>query len=108
MSLEYRVARIESDMGHVRSTLADVKDEVKSLRGEVQHVRTELQSFKADVAMADANRELAKIFGSIRAEFEKIHTSIRQAEVWLMVLTVAAFGSLVGQVLELLIQAHSH
>jgi len=108
MSLEYRVARIESDMGQVGPTLADVKDEVKSLRGEVKEVRTELQSFKADVAMADAKRELAKVFGPLRTEFEKVHTSIRQAEAWLILLTVAVYGSLVGQVLELLFQPQSH
>ena len=102
MSVEERLIRIESDMGHALSTLVELKGdakstkgEIKEVSGEVQQVRTELQSFKTEVA---------KEFGSVRVEIagtkteiEKVRTSLERAKVWLIVLVFGVTGSIVGQ-----------
>jgi chromosome segregation ATPase len=125
MSVEERVVKIESDMGHVRSTLTDVKDEVKSLRGElkgeIQEVRTEvrsfktevakefasvrgeLQSFKADVAkeFGDAKTETAQQFGLVRTDLEKLRTAIEGTKVWFLLTCFGAVFSGIGAVVGL-------
>jgi phage shock protein A len=52
ITVEDRIAGLESDMRYVRSDIAEMKGDIKSLR-------TELQSFKTDVA---------KEFGNVRTK----------------------------------------
>ena len=110
VSVDERITKIESDMGHVRSTLTDVKGDVKSLREEVQEVRGELQSFKTDVAkefgsvrkeIADAKAETAQQFGLVRAELEKLRTAIEGTKVWFLVTCSGAVFSSIGAVVGL-------
>ena len=81
MSVEERVANIESDMGHVLSTLADVKNETKELR-------TELHSFKIEVGkefasvrgeIADARAETAGLRTEMTKEFGLVRQEIASA-----------------------------
>jgi chromosome segregation ATPase len=83
MSVEERVANIESDMGHVLSTLADVKNETKELR-------TELHSFKMEVGkeftsvrgeIADARAETASLRTEMTKEFGLVRQEIAGARI---------------------------
>ena len=123
MSVEERVAKIESDMGHVRSTLADIKDDMRSVKGEAQELRTELHTFKEAVAkefalvrvdtakefelvrgeIASARMETAglrtettKEFGSVKEEIAKVRTAIESTKVWILVTGFGAVVSIVG------------
>ena len=71
MSVEERVAHIESDMGHVRSTLAEVKSDTKFLRGETAALRADME----------------KGFGELR-------TSIEKTKVWILVTGIGAVFAL--------------
>jgi hypothetical protein len=54
MSIEERVVKIESDIGHAPSTLAEVKNDIRSLRGdrslrdEIKELRTEFRTFELE------------------------------------------------------------
>lgn len=101
MSVEERVANIESDMGHVLSTLADVKNETKELRTELHSfkievgkeftsVRGEIASFKMEVGreftsvrgeIADARAETASLRTEMTKEFGLVRQEIASARI---------------------------
>ena len=59
MSVEDRLASLESDVKYLRNDMTDVKQHIQSLDNGIQNGRAELQSFKTEVA---------KEFGAVRAE----------------------------------------
>jgi hypothetical protein len=99
MPSEERIANLESDVSHVLSTLVELKDDAKSMkggiqeiRGEAQELRVELHSFKTDIA---------KEFGLVRAEIEKLRTAIESTKVWFLLTCFGAVFSGIGAVVGL-------
>ena len=79
MSIEERVANIESDMGQVRSTLADIKNDTRSMQGEVREFRGGVASARAEAF--SLRTDIEKRYWSLRVEMEKESASIR---VWML------------------------
>ena len=50
MSVEDRLASLESDVKYLRSDMTNVKQHIQSLDNGIQNVRGDLQSFKTEVA----------------------------------------------------------
>ena len=71
--MEARIARLESDVGHMRSDLADVKGDVRSLRDKVDAMNAKLSD---------------KIDG--------VKDSIAAAKIWALVLYTALAGAMLA------------
>ena len=79
--MEERVAKIESDLDHIRLDVAEVKGDNKSLRAEVHEFRIESHTFRTEVTkefglvreeIAESRTETAKEFGLLRASIERM------------------------------------
>jgi hypothetical protein len=78
-----RMAKLESEVGHIRSDVHTLQSDVRSLQGDVKHLTGEFYSFKVEVA-----RE----FGLLRNEISK-------AKVWMLctgISTVLGVAAVVG------------
>jgi len=104
MSVEDRLASLESDVKHLRNDMTDVKQHIKSLDNGVQNVRADLQSFKTEVAKefgavrteaAGLRAEMNREFGLVRVSIESLKTSIEKAKLWMLVTGVGVIMSTV-------------
>jgi hypothetical protein len=131
MSVEERVANIESDMGHVRSTLADLKNEAQelgtelhtfkievgkefaSVRGEIAILRTEMtkefglvrqEIAGARIETVSLKTEMVNEFGLVRTELANVKTTIERAKLWFVLIGISALWTVasgVGHALKL-------
>ncbi len=76
MSVEERLAGLESDVRHVREDTTDLKRDVRSLEKQVHDSRVEMQSFQTDVA---------KEFGAVKVSIESLNTAVERAKIWMLV-----------------------
>jgi predicted nucleic acid-binding Zn-ribbon protein len=74
MSLDDRVAKMESDLKHVQEDVAELKTDVREIRHEVKDLRTEFSGFRVEVT-----RE----FGALRTE---LRTSVQQNKIWMLLI----------------------
>ena len=104
MSVEDRLASLESDVKYLRNDMTDVKQHIKSLDNGVQNVRADLQSFKTEVAKefgavrteaAGLRAEMNREFGLVRVSIESLKTSIEKAKLWMLVTGVGVIMSTV-------------
>ena len=104
MSVEDRLASLESDVKYLRNDMTDVKQHIQSLDNGVQNVRADLQSFKTEVAKefgavhteaAGLRAEMNKEFGSVRVSIESLKISIEKAKLWMLVTGVGVIMSTV-------------
>ena len=86
MSVEDRLASLESDVKYLRDDMTDVKQRIQSLDNGVQNVRADLQSFKTEVA---------KEFGAVRVSIESLKTSIEKSKLWMILTGVTVIMSAV-------------
>ena len=89
MSVEERVAKIESDM-----------------EAETAALRTDMEKGFASikVAMADAKTETAKEFGAVRTAMAEVPAAIERAKLWLILAVIGGFGSIVVVALKLFLK----
>jgi predicted RNase H-like nuclease (RuvC/YqgF family) len=104
MSVEDRLASLESDVKYLRNDMTDVKQRIQSLDNGVQNVRAELQSFKTEVAKefgavrteaSGLRAEMNKEFGAVRVSIESLKTSIEKSKLWMLVTGVGVIMSTV-------------
>jgi len=104
MSVEDRLASLESDVKYLRNDMTDVKQHIQSLDNGIQNVRADLQSFKTEAAKefgavrteaAGLRAEMNKEFGSVRVSIESLKTSIEKAKLWMLVTGVGVIMSTV-------------
>jgi chromosome segregation ATPase len=104
MSVEDRLASLESDVKYLRNDMTDVKQHIKSLDNGVQNVRADLQSFETEVAKefgavrteaAGLRAEMNREFGLVRVSIESLKTSIEKAKLWMLVTGVGVIMSTV-------------
>jgi hypothetical protein len=79
MSVEDRLASLESDVKYLRNDMTDVKQHIRLLDSG-------LQSFKTEVA---------KEFGAVRVSIESLKTSIEKGKLWMLVTGVGVIMSTV-------------
>jgi hypothetical protein len=82
--MEARIARLESDVGHIRSDLADVKQDVRELRARIDKGFDEARdrTDAMDVRLSD------RITG--------IHKELASAKLWALILFIAQAGAVYG------------
>ena len=89
--MEARIARLESDVGHIRSDLVDVKQDVRELRARIDNldehiheveVRLSTRMDAMDVRLSD------RITG--------VQREIASAKVWALILFIAQAGAVYG------------
>lgn len=104
MSVEDRLASLESDVKYLCGDMADVKQHIKSLDSGIQNGRAELQSFKTEVAkeFGAVRTEAERQFGlvrvsieSLKTSIETLKTSIEKAKLWMLVTGVGVIMSTV-------------
>ncbi|HJR71447.1 MAG TPA: hypothetical protein VKA43_15505 [Gammaproteobacteria bacterium] len=71
--MEARIARLESDVGHIRSDLVDVKQDVRELRARVD-----------------------KGFDEARDRLDAMNEKLASAKVWALILFIAQAGAVYG------------
>ena len=92
MTDESRIGRLESDVRYLQSDVTEIKGELKSLRAAVDLLKAEFLAFKIEVA---------KVFGSVRASIESLHTDIERAKLWMVVTGAAMVLSVWGAAIAL-------
>ena len=122
MSVEDRLASLESDVKYLRNDMTDVKQRIQSLDNGIQNLGADLQSSKTEVAKefgavrteaaglrAEMNREFGAVraeaaglraemnkeFGAVRVSIESLKTSIEKAKLWMLVTGVGGIMSTV-------------
>lgn len=78
--LEERVARIESDVEHLKVDVAEIKADQRAMRQELSSLRGEFHSFRVEVT----------------GEFGRVHTAIEQNKRWMIVAGAGLIGTAVG------------
>jgi hypothetical protein len=71
--MEARIARLESDVSHIRTDLVDVKQDVRELRARVD-----------------------KGFDETRNGIDSLQTELASAKVWALILFIAQAGAVYG------------
>jgi predicted nucleic acid-binding Zn-ribbon protein len=75
MSVEERLAGLESEVKHVRDDITDLKRGVRSLEKQVQEFRGDLHSFRTDVA---------KEFAAVKVSIDSLKTLVERANIWML------------------------
>jgi predicted nucleic acid-binding Zn-ribbon protein len=115
MSVEDRLASLESDVKYLRNDMTDVKQHVRSLDNSLQSFKTEVAkefgAVRAEAAglRAEMNREFGAVrteaaglraemnkeFGAVRVSIESLKISIEKAKLWMLVSGVGVIMSTV-------------
>ena len=108
--MEARIARLESDVGHIASDMADVKIDVRSLRDKFDakfdgldakfDAKFDALDAKFDEKFDGLNAKFDAKIDALDAKFDKkfdgVKDSIAKAKVWALVLYIALAGGLFG------------
>jgi predicted RNase H-like nuclease (RuvC/YqgF family) len=104
MSVEDRLASLESDVKYLRNDMTDVKQHIRSLDNSLQSFKTEVaKEFGAvRTEAAGLRAEMNKEFGAVRVSIESlktsiesIKTSIEKSKLWMLVTGVGVVMSTV-------------
>jgi predicted RNase H-like nuclease (RuvC/YqgF family) len=97
MSVEDRLASLESDVKYLRNDMTDVKQHVRSLDNSLQSFKTEVaKEFGAvRTEAAGLRAEMNKEFGAVRVSIESLKTSIEKSKLWMLVTGVGVIMSTV-------------
>ena len=104
MSVEDRLASLESDVKYLRNDMTDVKRHIQSLDNGIQNVRADFQGFKTEVAKefgavrteaAGLRADMNEKFGAVRVSIESLKTSIEKSKLWMLVTGVGVIMSTV-------------
>jgi hypothetical protein len=75
--MEARIARLESDVGHIRADLADVKSDLRGLRDRV------------DVMTMKLSERVEAVNAQIGARIDGLRDEIHSAKIWAVLLYLA-------------------
>jgi predicted RNase H-like nuclease (RuvC/YqgF family) len=97
MSVEDRLASLESDVKYLRNDMTDVKQHIRSLDNGLQSFKTEVaKEFGAvRTEAAGLRAEMNKEFGAVRVSIESLKTSIEKSKLWMLVTGVGVIMSAV-------------
>jgi chromosome segregation ATPase len=113
VSVEERMARLESDVAHIRSDVADIKtdlrkqsDRIDSLRGELHRLRDRLED-KIEALRVSVDDKIEALRLSVEGKIEALRLSVEgkidalsqrlsRAMVWALLLYIALASALLG------------
>ena len=97
MSVEERLASLESDVKYLRKDVTDLQQHIQSLDNGIQNFRTEVTKEFGAVRTEAANQraDMNKEFGAVRVSIESLKTSIETSKLWMLVTGVGVIMSTV-------------
>jgi len=82
--MEARIARLESDVGHLRGDVGEIKVDLRALRDRVDHMGTQL------------NAKIDSTATQLNAKIESVKDSIASARIWALTLYIALATVMLG------------
>ena len=82
--MEARIARLESDVAHLREDVTDVKVDLRALRDKLDDVGRQL------------NEKIDSVAGQLNGRVENVKDSIASAKIWALTLYIAFAAVMLG------------
>jgi outer membrane murein-binding lipoprotein Lpp len=92
MSMEARIAHLESDVGHLRTDVADIKIDLRSLRDKVDAMGIQLNAkfdTKIDSLRSELNVRIDEVAKDLGAKTDALQDSLASTRVWALLLYFA-------------------
>jgi predicted nucleic acid-binding Zn-ribbon protein len=84
---EVRLARLESDVGHIRSDVADLKLDVRELRKEIGGAQQAISGLRGDM-----QEKIGELRDDMRKEFAIVRRSNLETRIWMLLIGGAMLG----------------
>ena len=104
MSVEERLAGLESDVKYLRQDVLDSQQDIKSVGGDVKSLDSKIQTVAADLDrkiqavatdLQSFKTYVVEQFGSVLVAIESLKTSIEKSKIWMLVTGVGVITSTV-------------
>lgn len=94
-SMETRIARLESDTGHIKSTLATVQLDVRELRSGLNSANESIAEVKRSVAVLETKVDHQGT--TLRAEIQASSAALESKLIkWIIGTTIASIGTVIA------------
>lgn len=93
--MEARIARLESDVGHIRTDMVDVKTDVRALRDKMDNMNTSL-SDRIDYVNKTLTTRIDVVNQTLTVKIDDVKDSIASVKIWALMLYIALAGGLFG------------